>query len=65
MEKVTIEVCPDPWSETNTAWHLLTAKGIGLGSWHGAKWFPKSLSSFDSEAGTVTIPKWLYDRLFN
>lgn len=65
MATMTIKVCPKPWAETDKAWHLLTREGETPGSWTDGKWFVKSLCKLDSNKGVLTLPVWLYDRLFN
>jgi hypothetical protein len=63
-EFIEIDVNVPPWSESEKSWHLLTKKGITLGSWTRGLWFPKSVCNLNRERGVLRLPLWLYNKKF-
>lgn len=62
-DKITIEVSLPPWSESEKSYYLLIKKGSAAGAWSRGEWFPKSVSVLCWGAGTLTLPRWLFDKL--
>ena len=60
---LTIEVSLPPWSESEKSYNLLIEKGSTLGAWSRGVWFPKSVCVLSRGAGTLTLPRWLFDKL--
>lgn len=62
-DEITIEVSLPPWSESKKSYYLLIEKGESAGSWSRGVWFPKKVCVLSWGAGTLTLPRWLFDKL--
>jgi hypothetical protein len=58
-----------PWSDADKSWYCLVNQGWAPGSWSRGEWFPKKVcnlypSKIDPHAAWMTMPEWLYNKIF-